>query len=37
MEKGKFKKINDWLWEIPASFRKDMKVPARIYTSKNML
>ncbi|KPJ54728.1 tRNA-splicing ligase [Parcubacteria bacterium DG_72] len=30
-------KINDYLWEIPKSFRNDMKVPARIYTSQSML
>lgn len=37
MIKEKFIKINDWLWEIPKSFRKDMRVPARIYASKKML
>ena len=30
-------KINDWLWEIPKSFRADMRVPARIYISEKML
>lgn len=30
-------KINDWLWEIPKNFRKDMRVPARIYASKEIL
>ncbi len=30
-------KINDWLWEIPASFRSDMRAPARIYASEKML
>ncbi|MEK7192163.1 MAG: RtcB family protein [Patescibacteria group bacterium] len=30
-------KINDWLWEIPKSYREDMRVPARVYASKNML
>jgi len=30
-------KINDWLWEIPKSFREDMRVPARIYASKRLL
>lgn len=30
-------KINDYLWEIPKSFRSDMKVPARIYASEKML
>ncbi len=37
MIKENFIKINDWLWEIPKFFRKDMKVPARIYASKKLL
>jgi len=37
MRKEDFIKINDWLWELPQSFRKDMRVPARIYTSEKML
>ena len=37
MEKKDLKKISDYLWEIPKSFRKDMKVPARIYISESML
>lgn len=37
MKISDFKKIDDWLWEIPKSFRKDMRVPARIYISKEML
>jgi len=32
-----FKKISDWLWEIPQNFRLDMRAPARIYASENML
>jgi len=32
-----FKKINDYLWELPKSFRQDMKVPARVYVSEKML
>jgi len=35
--KKDFIKINDWLWEIPKSFREDMKVPARIYASEKLL
>ena len=35
--KKDFKKISDWLWEIPKSFRHDMRVPARIYASEKML
>lgn len=30
-------KINDYLWEIPTSFRYDMRVPARIYASEKTL
>jgi len=30
-------KISDYLWEIPRSFRSDMKVPARLYASEKML
>jgi len=30
-------KISDYLWEIPKSFRADMRVPARIYIDKNLL
>jgi len=32
-----FCKINDWLWEIPKSFRADMRVPARVYVSEKIL
>ncbi len=37
ISKKDFKKINDWLWEIPKSFRPDMRVPARIYVTEKML
>lgn len=37
ISKKDFRKINDWLWEIPKSFRPDMRVPARIYVSAQML
>lgn len=37
ISKDDFQKINDYLWEIPKSFRADMRVPARIYTSGKML
>lgn len=30
-------KISDWLWEIPKTFRNDMRVPARIYASEKLL
>jgi len=35
--KQNFRKITDFLWEIPKSFRNDMRVPARIYVSEKML
>ncbi|HET7436310.1 MAG TPA: RtcB family protein [Thermoanaerobaculia bacterium] len=37
MEKRHLEKIHDHLWEIPKSFRPDMRVPARVYTSEAML
>jgi len=37
IRKQDFRKINDYLWEIPKTFRKDMRVPARIYVSERML
>ena len=37
ISKQNFKKLNDWLWEIPKSFRQDMQVPARAYVSEKML
>ncbi len=37
ISKSDFKKISDWLWEIPKSFREDMRVPARIYASEKIL
>ena len=30
-------KINDWLWELPASYKLGMRVPGRIYASEEML
>jgi tRNA-splicing ligase RtcB len=30
---GNIKKIRDCVWEIPSSYKKDMRVPARIYLS----
>src|SRR5213596_2874145 len=37
MEKRALTKVHDWLWEIPKSYRPDMRVPARVYTDENML
>ncbi len=35
--KKDFVKIHDYLWEIPKTFRADMRVPARIYADEKML
>jgi len=37
ISKKDFVKINDYLWEIPKSFRADMRVPVRIYASDKLL
>jgi len=37
INKRDFRKINNYLWEIPRSFREDMKVPARIYASEKLI
>jgi tRNA-splicing ligase RtcB len=37
ISKKDFKKISNWLWEIPKGFRSDMRVPARIYASEKLL
>ena len=36
LTKQAFKKINDWLWEIPKSHREDMRVPARVYADRRL-
>ncbi|MDI6730994.1 MAG: RtcB family protein [Candidatus Margulisbacteria bacterium] len=30
-------RIHDWLWEVPKSYRSDMRVPARIFASEILL
>ena len=37
IELKNFNKISDYLWEIPQSFRADMRVPARVYATQQML
>jgi len=37
MGKNDLVKIKDWLWEIPPTHRHDMRVPARIYATEDML
>ncbi len=34
---SQFNKLTDYLYEIPKRYRSDMRVPARIYTSKKLL
>lgn len=36
-DQSKLVKLEDFLWEIPRSFRSDMLVPARIYASNEMI
>ncbi len=37
ISKKDFRKISEFLWEIPKTFRANMRVPARIYVSEKML
>jgi tRNA-splicing ligase RtcB len=37
LNKNDFEKITEYLWELPKTFRQDMKVPARVYVSEKML
>lgn len=39
MQKAKLQlnKISDFIWEIPKNYRSDMRVPARIFASENLL
>lgn len=37
ISKKDFRKISDYLWETPKTFRQDMRVPARAYVSEKML
>lgn len=37
IKKPDLKKITDYLWEIPQGFRPNMRVPARIYSTEDML
>jgi len=32
-----FKKINDYEWEIPPSYREDMRVPVRVFATRQLL
>jgi tRNA-splicing ligase RtcB len=37
MRKQDFRRISDYVWEIPKDHRKDMRVPARLYASEKLL
>lgn len=37
MEKTDIKKINDFTWKVPKTFRSDMRVPAFVYATESML
>lgn len=37
MKKRELRKVHDWLWEIPSSYRSDMRVSARVYADERML
>ncbi len=37
MRKQDFQRVGDYVWEIPPSFRDDMRVPARLYASDRLL
>jgi tRNA-splicing ligase RtcB len=37
MRRQDFKRLGDYLWELPASFRDDMRAPARLYASDALL
>lgn len=37
IRKQDFKKINDYLWELPQTFREDMRVPVRVYADAALL
>ncbi len=37
LKKPEFTKISDVIWEIPTTFKKGMRVPARIYATKPIL
>ena len=36
MNKTDFKKISDYIWEIPKSYRDDMRVPARVFVNEKL-
>ncbi len=37
IRKQDFKRVSEFVWEVPATFREDMRVPARLYASEPLL
>ncbi|HEY6140811.1 MAG TPA: RtcB family protein [Thermoanaerobaculia bacterium] len=37
MRKQDLQRLDDFLWEIPRTYREDMRVPGRVYTTERML
>src|SRR5690606_21797600 len=37
VSRSDFKRVNDYLYEVPRSFRADMRVPARFYADDSLL
>lgn len=37
IKKSDFKRISEWVWEIPKEFNYQMRVPARVYASEKIL
>ena len=37
VDRRDLKKVSDWLWEIPRSYRADMRVDARLYVDERLL
>jgi tRNA-splicing ligase RtcB len=37
MNKNDFERISNYVWEVPQGFREDMRVPARLYASEELL
>jgi tRNA-splicing ligase RtcB len=37
VQKSDMVRVNKYVWEIPSSYRPDMKVPARVYASEELL
>jgi tRNA-splicing ligase RtcB len=37
IRKQDFRRLHDYLWELPASFRADMRVPVRVYADERLL